>query len=229
MALTTKTTLWHLFSDVQHFPVNQAKCFEDYWWTYTENHGSHSWLYCLVGSPPALGARPFAKPAKRYSYCDCFGSRRSATKANGVCVSLVTVGQRHCRPTEPTRTRRVRLRVGLNTHSHSSLLFFPRSPLHHSLFSLNLLNARRPCFPHHHRCNHSRDLGGFSCPAPPSVAGKDGCYGNHSVDSPCPCRPLTWHLDVDPPTLLHNVCRAVEVDWCYRTRIAVVLTIIIDS
>lgn len=104
---TTKTTLWHLFSDVQHFPVNRAKCFEDYWWTYTGNHGSHSWLCCLVGSPPAVGARPSMKPAKRYSYCDCFGSRRSATKANGVCAHVspqwrydnAAAGQRN--PQEP--------------------------------------------------------------------------------------------------------------------------------
>lgn len=54
---------------------------------------------------------------------DCFGTGwRGFAQTKAVCVrvSAVTVRQRRCRPTEPTRTRRVRLRVGRKqTHAQT--------------------------------------------------------------------------------------------------------------
>lgn len=92
------------------------------------------------GLPPARGTQLHVKPEKPYSYCDCFLISPSTAKTNAVCscVSSVMVRRRSCRPTEPTRTRWVRLRVGLNTHAHAHTLSPPHllflSPCLLSLF-----------------------------------------------------------------------------------------------
>ena len=85
------------------------------------------------GKPPAWGPRQLVKPEKWYFHCYCFNITPTTAKANGACsyVSSVMVRRHSHRPTEPTRTRWVRLRVGLNTytcrhthtHTHTLLPF----------------------------------------------------------------------------------------------------------
>lgn len=122
----SKTTLWHTFSNVQHFPVNHAVsvCVRTNGELTLETAAATLGYAVWCGPPPALGARPAVQTRGTTVFAAIvLALAGGAAQSNGVCarpcpcVSAVTVLQRSCRPTEPTRTRRVRQRVGLNTHT----------------------------------------------------------------------------------------------------------------
>lgn len=123
----SKTTLWHTFSNVQHFPVNHAVsvCVRTNGELTLETAAATLGYAVWCGPPPALGARPAVQTRGTTVFAAIvLALAGGAAQSNGVCarpcpcVSAVTVLQRSCRPMEPTRTRRVRQRVGLNTHAH---------------------------------------------------------------------------------------------------------------
>lgn len=138
---TSSFVFRHTCSLMQHFPGTHCKPIRDPWSLYWKQ--LNLLLVTLsVGLPPTVGTRLHAKPKKWYFYCYCFIITPPTAKANGVCscVSSAMARRRSRRPTEPTRTRWVRLRVGLRTHTHMHTQVFLLAP---SLSSPSLFS---PCY-----------------------------------------------------------------------------------